>query len=367
MAGRVTFVGAVSAPPLLMEMREAVAAHLGERRVSEKANPAMVARTVVMLGVTFGAYAAILTGGFSPLAMLSLAIVMGVGIAGIGLGIAHDALHGAYSSDPRLNRLLGFTFDLVGASSYLWDHGHNVAHHTYTNIVGVDGDVASSPLLRKSPDAELRPGHRYQHLYAFPLYCLATLNWVFVKDYKDIFKREGGHRPSDIAGVLVLKGLYYAWSIVVPLLVLPVAWWQFLLGYLAMHLTTGLILGTVFQLAHLVEGVEFPVPDANGLVAEDWVAHQLATTSNFANGNRLLTWYLGGLNHQIEHHLFPRMCSTHYPSIRDVVRDIATRRGLRYRHQPGLFAAIASHYRFLKRMGVPAPAASESIRPAICA
>ena len=359
MAGRVTFRGAVSAPSLLMEMREAVAAHLGRRGVSEKANAAMVARTAVMLGVTFGAYAAILSGRLSPLAMLGLAVVMGVGIAGIGLGIAHDALHGAYSSDPRLNRLLGFSFDLVGASSYLWNNGHNVAHHTFTNIVDVDGDVASSPLLRKSPDAELRPGHRYQHLYAFPLYCLATLNWVFIKDYKDIFKREGGHRPWDIAGVLGLKALYYGWSIVVPLLVVPVAWWQFLIGYAVMHLTTGLILGTVFQLAHLVEGVEFPVPDENGLVAEDWVAHQLATTSNFANGNRLLTWYLGGLNHQIEHHLFPRMCSVHYPSIRSIVHDIALRRGLRYRHHPGLLAAIASHYRFLKRMGTPsAPAAT---------
>jgi len=357
MAARVTFVGAVSAPPLINEMREAVAAHLGERGVCEKANWSMMARTVVMLGVTFGAYAAILTGRFSPLTMLGLAVVMGVGIAGIGFGIAHDALHGAYSSHPRINRLLGFTFDLVGASSYLWDYGHNVAHHTYTNIVDVDGDVASSALLRKSPDAELRPGHRYQHLYAFPLYSLATLNWVFIKDYKDIFKRDGGHGPSAVVNVLGGKALYYGWSIVVPLLVLPVAWWQFLIGYVAMHLTAGVILGTVFQLAHLVEGVEFPVPDENGHVAEDWVAHQLETTSNFANGNALLTWYLGGLNHQIEHHLFPRMCSTHYPSIRHVVRDTATRFGLRYRHQPGLFDAIASHYRFLKKMGAPAPGA----------
>jgi len=357
MAARVTFEGPVSAPSLLMEMREAVAAHLGERGISEKANAAMVTRTVVMLGVTFGAYAAILSGRFSPPAMLGLAMVMGVGIAGIGFGIAHDALHGAYSSHPLVNRVLGFTFDLVGASSYLWNHGHNVAHHTYTNIVGVDGDVASSPLLRKSPDAELRPGHRYQHLYAFPLYCLATLNWVFIKDYKDIFKTGGGHHPSDVASVLGLKAIYYAWSIVIPLLVLPLPWWQFLIGYVAMHLTAGLILGTVFQLAHLVEGIEFPVPDESGVVADDWVAHQLATTSNFANGNRLLTWYLGGLNHQIEHHLFPRMCSIHYPSIRHVVRETATRRGLRYRHQPGLFEAIASHYRFMKKMGSPAAAA----------
>jgi linoleoyl-CoA desaturase len=204
---RLTFSERAAVPSILMELRAAVAARLAARGVSEKANASMVVRSTVMLGVTFGAYAAILTRLLPGWAMLGLAAVMGLGVAGIGFGIAHDALHGAYSSRPRLNRLLGFSFDLCGASSYLWNHGHNVAHHTYTNIAGADGDVASSSLLRKSPDAERRPSHRYQHLYAFPLYSLATLNWVFIKDYKDLLRGQGApgggpHRAADVAALL---------------------------------------------------------------------------------------------------------------------------------------------------------------------
>lgn len=355
-ATRPTFPDSPLSPSILAELRAAVAARLDEAGRSRKANATMVVRTVVMLGVTFGAYAAILAGGLPAWAMLGLAMVIGIGIAGIGFGVAHDALHGSYSSNPRLNRLLGYSFDLCGASSYLWNTGHNVAHHTFTNIDGHDGDISSDPLLRKSPDAEHRPAHRYQHLYAFPLYSLATINWVFLKDYKDLLRGEGGpagrkHRTSDVVTLLAGKAVYYTWSLVVPLLTIARPWWQILIGYLAMHLTAGLILGVVFQLAHLIEGMDFPTPDAGGRLARGWVEHELATTANFATGNRLLTWYVGSLNHQIEHHLFPRICSVHYPAIRPLVMEAARRHGLTYHHQPTVWAAIRSHYRFLKEMG----------------
>jgi linoleoyl-CoA desaturase len=364
---RVTFLADAAAPPLMKELREAVAAYFAARGISEKGNASMVLRTIVMLGLTFGAYAAILTNQLPPLAMLGLAMVMGVGIAGIGFGIAHDALHGSYSSSPRLNRLLGFTFDLCGASSYLWNYGHNVAHHTYTNIPGADGDVSSCSLLRKSPDARHRPNHQYQHLYAFPLYSLATLNWVFLKDFKGILQNDHaltpdqGHRRSDVAVMLGFKAFHFTWSIVVPLMVLDITWWQFLIGYLAMHCTAGLILGIVFMLAHLVEGVTFPLPGTDGTVAESWVAHELATTANFSNGNRLLTWYVGGLNHQIEHHLFPRICSVHYPALQPIVREMARRYGLPYHHNPTVLEAVRSHFRFLKKMGATPQAREASV------
>lgn len=355
---RVTFPGDATSV-LMKELRESVASHFRDRGLSDKADAAMVARTVVMLGMTFGAYAAILTGRLSTPAMLGLAVVMGVGIAGIGFGISHDALHGAYSSRPWINRLLGFTFDFCGASSYLWKRGHNVAHHTYTNIAGVDGDIASNGLLRKTPQAEHRPSHRYQHLYAFPLYSLATLNWLFIKDYVDILRdralppSERVHSASDVAQMVVMKAVCYGWSIVLPLVLLPIPWWKFLIGFVAMHLTAGLILGIVFQLAHLVEGVHIPPPNMSGVIDESWVEHELKTTANFATHNRLLTWYIGALNYQIEHHLFPKICSTHYPAIRPIVREAARRHGLPYLDQPTLFGAIASHYRFMKNMGRP--------------
>jgi linoleoyl-CoA desaturase len=369
-SAKVTFPGESSGAPILKDLREAAAAALGPVGLAGKANASMVLRTFVMLGVTFGAYAVLLVAQPHPLLMLALAMVVGAGIAGIGFGIAHDALHGSYSSSPRLNRVLGFTFDLCGASSYLWNYGHNVAHHTYTNIPGADGDISSDALLRKTPGAPHRPNHRYQHLYGFPLYSLATVNWAFIKDYKSLFESDhartpdGGHRKRDVATLLAFKAFFYTWSIVVPLAVLDVAWWQFLIGYLAMHMTAGLILGVVFMMAHVVEGVTFPTPDADGAISDSWVAHELATTANFSNGNRLLTWYVGGLNHQIEHHLFPRLCSVHYPKIRNAVRDVAFRHGLPYIHNPTLLDAIRSHYRFMKRMGAGPAAQAPAAAPA---
>jgi linoleoyl-CoA desaturase len=147
------------------------------------------------------------------------------------------------------------------------------------------------------------------------------------------------------------KALYYVWTIVVPLLVLDVPWWQFLIGYVAMHLTAGLTLGVVFQLAHSVEGPAFPLPDDRGVMEQAWAVHEMETTSNFGRGNRLLCWYVGGLNFQIEHHLFPKVCSIHYPAISGVVREVAAKHGITYNEHATFRAAVRSHYAMLKRLG----------------
>jgi linoleoyl-CoA desaturase len=369
--GRVTFPG-TGCQVLASELKERVSAYFNDRGLSDKANAAMVIRTIVTFAVTFGAYALILTGWFSAPIMLALAILVGIGVAGIGFGVSHDAAHGAYSSRPKINKVLAYTFDLCGASSTLWVLGHNIVHHTYTNIPGVDGDIASSGLLRQSPGRDHRWYHRYQWLYAFPLYSLAMLNWVLIKDYKDILRGaldHRTHRQSATAALLGFKLLYYGWSFLIPFFVLDIPWWQLLIGYVAMHLTAGLILGTVFPLAHVVEGPSFPVPDAGGTMSDAWVAHELATTADFSHGSRLLTWCIGSLNYQIEHHLFPRICSVHFPAIREIVRDVTRRHGLPYHYNPTLFSAIRSHLRMLRRFGRPeagpglAPTASLGASP----
>lgn len=341
------------------ELKERVERYFTERGLSDKANGVMVARTVVALGLAFGCYALILSGWVSPGGMLFLSVLMGIGVAGIGFGVSHDALHGAYSHNPRVNRLIGFSFDLLGANSYMWKITHNVIHHTYTNIQGIDEDLDVSPLIRLSPRSPWRPIHRAQTWLAFVLYGFSTLFWFWVKDYKYFLQRDLGpyrnktHPASEVAILIVTKAAYIGWTIVIPLLVLDVTWWQFLIGYLAMHLTAGLILGVVFQLAHVVEGPEHPAPDAYGQMDDAWWVHQMETTSNFATGNGLLTWYVGGLNYQVEHHLFPRVCSVHYPAIRPLVQDTARKHGVPYHEQPTLWAAIRSHYLTLKRHADP--------------
>jgi linoleoyl-CoA desaturase len=319
----------------------------------------MMLKTALLLTVTFGSYGLIMTGAFTPAAMWVLAFVMGVGMAGVGFSVSHDALHGAYSANPRVNRALGFTFDLLGANGYMWKITHNVIHHTYTNIPHVDEDLSVSPLLRLSPEEPRYGFHRWQHLYGFAAYSLATLNWIFAKDYQQFLKRDIGpykgkkHPPGEVATLVAMKLVSYTYMIVLPLVILNLAWWQFAIGFLTAHMVAGLILGLIFQLAHVVEGPEFPLPDDAGHMEYAWLLHEMATTANFAPRNRLLSWYVGGLNYQIEHHLFPQVCSTHYPAIAPIVRETAAKYGVPYYCQPTLLAAIRSHRRMLKKLGQP--------------
>lgn len=349
--------GGATACAAMQEMKSRVAAYFAERGLSPKANGAMIIKSVSLAALVVIPYGLILSNAVGAWGMLCLAVLMGVGIAGIGFTIAHDALHGAYSHDPRINAALGLSLDALGASSYLWKITHNVVHHTYTNIHGVDEDLAVSPLLRLSPNAARHWVHRLQHLYAFPLYALTTLFWVFVKDYQQLLRRDLGpyrdrrHDRGQVVALFAAKGCYYAYALVIPLLVVHLAWWQVLLGFLAMHLTAGFILGIVFQLAHVVESTEHPVPDEAGRIPSDWWLHEMHTTADFARGNRALTWYVGGLNHQIEHHLFPKVCSIHYPALSKIVREVAQANGLPYHDEPSLRSALASHYRTLRRHG----------------
>jgi linoleoyl-CoA desaturase len=356
---RITF-SARDATGFVKAVQARVPAYFAERGLPDKGGARMAVKSATLLALTVTPYALILSGRYPPLVMLGLAALMGVGLAGIGFAVAHDALHGAYSHSPRINALMGFTFDLFGANGYMWKITHNVIHHTYTNIDGVDEDLAVSPLLRLSPSAPLKPWHRFQHLYGWLAYGFATLFWVFVKDYKYFLQRDLGpyrdirHPKKEWAVLIAGKLLHYGWSLAIPLWVLPIPLWQVLLGVLVMHLTAGTILGVVFQLAHVVEGVDYPAPDAGGAMEHAWLVHEMATTANFAPGAGLLSWYVGGLNYQIEHHLFPKVCSLHYPEISRIVKRAAEEYGVTYHERPTLASAIASHYRMLNRLGRPA-------------
>lgn len=331
--------------------------YFDQRGLSKHANATMVIKTGILFAVYFGAYGLIISGMLSLWAMWAMCVVMAVGMAGIGFSIGHDALHGAYSSNKRVNQALGLSFDLVGANSYMWTIIHNIAHHTYTNIQGHDGDLEIAPFIRLSPNTQHRPIHRFQHILAFVTYAFATLFWVFIKDYKCFLQRDVGpyknkkHPPREWAKLVVTKAIYYGYLIVVPLVVLDLTWWQFLIGFLTFHLTAGLILGVVFQLAHVVEGTEHPEPDEDANIEEHWFIHQMQTTANFARHNKWWNWYLGGLNFQIEHHLFPRICSVHYPDIAPIVKETAREFDVPYNEHPTFWEAVRSHYHVLKQLG----------------
>ncbi|GAB3965923.1 acyl-CoA desaturase [Spirosoma terrae] len=342
-------------------LRGRVDAYFTQRAISSHANGAMWAKALFFLIGYALIYGLILSNQFGSWTMLGLAALLGVFAACIGFNVSHDALHGAFSAHSWVNKFLGGSFYLLGANPYVWKITHNIVHHTFTNIPGHDEDIEVAPgLVRLDPEEPLRPWHRYQQWYTFPLYALASLSWVLRKDYVKFFKNRIGqhdtpHHPRrEYVKLFVTKALYYVFFLVLPLALLSLSWWQVLIGFLVMHLAEGLALGLVFQLAHVVEGTTFPLPDETGNMHDAWAIHQLYTTANFAPRSKTAAFICGGLNRQIEHHLFPKVCHIHYPAITAIVKRTAHEFGLPYLENRSFGSALYSHFRLLQTLGRPA-------------
>jgi len=328
--------------------------------ISRYANTEMKIKTVFMYCLYFTPYVLILTGTVTNTwGMLGLCLAMGFGVAGIGLSIMHDANHGSYSNKKWVNQLLGYSLNVVGGSSFNWKIQHNVLHHTYTNIHDVDEDISPRGALRMTPYGDWKAIHKFQYIYAWFLYGLMTLVWVLVKDYVRIanYHREGhitrqkATLGAELTIMLLTKALYFGYILVIPLLVLSITWWQWLIGFLVMQYLAGFILAIIFQPAHVIEGTEYPMPDENGSMENSWAVHQLRTTTNFANNSTFFSWYVGGLNFQVEHHLFPNICHVHYRNISGIVKQTAQEFNLPYKAAPTFWDAIVGHARLLKELG----------------
>ena len=342
------------------EVKQRVEGYFKEKGISKHANVYMVLKSVFFLGAMFALYGAIVFGSFTLLTKLAMAIGLGMVQAFIGFNVCHDAIHGSYSSKGWVNKFMSYWFNFIGANAYVWSVSHNKVHHTFTNIPGHDEDLDVAPgLVRVSPEDEYKPIMRYQHLYAFFLYGLASLSWVFRKDYVKFFQEKIGEtdntkRPKkEVYKLFAWKVIYYTVFIVVPLVVMDITVWQFLLGFLSMHLAEGFVLGLVFQLAHVVEGMDFPMPDDGGNLQDSWAVHQMKTTANFSRKSPVATFLCGGLNFQIEHHLFPNICHIHYPAISEIVKSTAEDHGVPYIENYTFVSALKSHYRTLKYFGNP--------------
>lgn len=343
---------------LQRDLRLRVDAYFAQTGRSRFATWGMVLKTVFYLAGAAGLVALLASGVLPAWAALGLCLVLGAFVAGIGFNVGHDAIHGSWSKRPWVNRLLGHSFDLIGANAATWSRAHNVVHHTYTNIPGVDRDLEPGPWLRFYQ----RPGHlffhRWQHWYAMALYGLTSIVWIFVKDTEEAWRPDlrTGKRATarQWVSIVAWKGVHFALFLGLPIAFSGYPLWQLVVGYLAMHAVAGVTLAVVFQLAHVVEHVEFPAADGR-MTKYSWAEHQLRTTADFSPGSAVTTFWTGGLNHQIEHHLFARVCHAHYPALAPIVREVAAAHGIPYVVNRTFFGAVASHLRMLKRFGRPEP------------
>lgn len=295
---------------------------------------------------------------FTPSAWLAVleCLLMGGFTAAIGFNVMHDGGHGSFSKNKLVNKLAAFSVNFLGASHIMWKMKHNIIHHTYTNIDGVDDDIEIKPFLRMCSTQKRHKLHRFQHYYVWFLYTLLHLIWVFQTDYKKYFSKKIGSvaltkmSMKEHIGFWGAKIGYAILFMVIP--IIKLGFFKWLIGFLIVSMVTGFVISIVFQLAHTVEHLEFPVPEVlTQKIENEWAIHQVQTTANFATKNKFLSWLVGGLNFQIEHHLFPKISHIHYPAISKIIKQTCADFNIQYVEFKKMRHAVVSHAMYLRRMG----------------
>ena len=318
--------------------------------------PEIYLKTLILLVWSLAAYLLLLFGSLPTFGSVLCLVSLGISITGIGFNIMHDAIHQSYSNNQNINKIMSFSIDLIGGSSYFWYWKHNYLHHTFPNIKGHDEDIEVGALARLCPHNKRYYLHRFQHIYLWFLYGFITVKWHFWDDFVKFargtingikIKRPKGF---DLITFILGKVVFYSLILIIPSFFFPI--YKVLLGYLLVSFIQGIIMSVIFQLAHCHEEAEFPLSKNNPPEMETtWMVHQLETTTNFARNNKLLSWYIGGLNYQIEHHLFPRISHINYPEISKIVEQTSNEFGIRYFSFDTLRSSIISHFNWLYKLG----------------
>jgi linoleoyl-CoA desaturase len=349
------------AHPFFTEVRVRSEAMFKANGKSRFGGAALYWKTVFWFAVYWGFYTVIVSGIVPfPFSLLPW-MVFGFAMLLISLNIGHDASHGCFSPSKRVNQIFAYVFEMIGTSSYLWGIMHNKAHHGYVNLHANDVAIQTEPMLRLSEEAPLYPWHRWQHIYAFPLYGISTLFWVLLKDFKFISRPKIGpfetqpHPWYQIVSLIFFKLVYFGYIIVIPALVSGAPFWQILLGFLAMHLTMGITLGLTFQTTHAVEETLPPRWMEPGIIDNTWAIHVLESTSDFNTQSKVLNFLYGGLNTHVAHHLFPHFSHVHYPAISKIIAEVAKEQDLPYVVNKNMWVAAWSHILFLRYLGRKKP------------
>jgi linoleoyl-CoA desaturase len=338
------------------ELKKNVEAYFSNKQVKTTGSWGLYHKTLVLVAIAIIIYLLLLTN-IAPLWVnILMCIVMGFDFAAIGFNVMHDGAHGSYSSKKWVNDLMSYSLNVMGGSSFLWKVKHNVMHHAYTNIEGHDDDIDIKPFIRTNENQPRYWYHRYQYIYCFLLYTLTYILWVAVRDFSKYFsgkisdKKIPKMKQHEHFGFWLSKVAYFGIFIIVPGFVL--GWGPALIGYTIACAVCGLVLSIVFQLAHVVEDAGFPMPDEHThKIDENWYVHQLSTTANFATESKIVSWFVGGLNFQVEHHLFPRISHIHYPAINKLVKELCAKYDVKYIEYPTVWSALAAHVSHLKSVG----------------
>lgn len=341
-------------------LRNRVNEYFSEHKITQEGNAALYSKTIIITALLFSNYTLLVF--FTPPQVwlqITLCISLGILFALVGFNMMHDGSHGSYSNNKVLNTIMAYTLNILGGNALIWHQKHNLNHHTYTNIEHLDDDIDLKPFLRQHPGQKKKWFHRYQYVYAYLLYAATFFFWVYVRDFIKYFT---GKIADDTPIRKWTLGehfiFWFSKAVHITIFVLipsaQVGLGNTLIGYVIMATFLGFILSSVFQLAHIFESSFFPVvPEANKPmdIETEWAIHQIRTTADFAAGSKVLTWMLGGLNYQMEHHLFPKISHVHYPAIHPIVLETCKEFGVDVLAHPTLMSALRSHTLYLKQIG----------------
>ncbi len=341
-------------------LNKRVNSYFKDNKIRRTGNWKLYSKAILMFILFLVPFIVLLTVTLPQWAMLLLTIVIGIGLAGVGMNVMHDSNHESFSSKKWVNKLMGSSMYMLAGNVYNWQVQHNVLHHTFTNIKGHDEDIDAGRIIRFSKHSKWLKIHKLQRYYSILVYGLLTINWAITTDIKQMrryLKRKLSYgdfpNPTNQWIILVVsKVLYYAFWVALPIVVIEIPWWKTLIGFFIMHYTAGLILSVVFQLAHVVPKTDMPLPDKDGNLEHTWAIHQLYTTSNFAPNNKFVSFFTGGLNHQVEHHIFPHISHIHYGKIAKIVKETANEFNLPYHEYKTMTKAFLEHFNQLKILGV---------------
>jgi len=337
-------------------VKRSVDDYFKSRQLKKTGNWKLYSKAVILIPLALLIYIYLLLGNYHWAVGVLLSVVLGLNLVSIAFNVMHDACHGSYSSKKWVNELLGLTMNALGSNAFIWKIKHNIIHHTYTNIDGIDDDLNNGPLLRLCNTQKWLPIHRFQFVYMFLLYAISTFVWMLANDFNKYFSKKIHNTEikkislGEHAMFWISKLLYGFFYVVVPIYF--VGWQAWLIGFIMIHVTMGLVLSIVFQLAHVVEKTSFDAAERDNKVIEtEWAVHEIKSTADFAGQNRVISWLVGGLNFQIEHHLFPQISHVHYLAISKIVKHQCNLFGLPYHYYPSMTQAIHSHVRLMKELG----------------
>lgn len=342
--------------PFFTTLKEKVNNYFEDNNIPKSGEKKLYTKSIIQTSSAIALYITLVfftPGNFISILLSSL---LGLNLATLGFNIMHEGGHQSLSRHKWINSIGAYFLNILGGNCYLWKIKHNINHHTYTNIQGMDSDIEIEPFMRIHKEQSLFWIHRFQHIYCIFLYGGSYLAWIFWDDFTKYFTgkfSEGFDRKMDLKEHFIFwitKVLYITLFICVPVFMVGLA--KAIIGFAIMSFVCGLFIAMVFQLAHVVEGTSLPAPlSSNNKIEQEWAIHQLNTTANFSTNNKVISWFLGGLNFQVEHHLFPKISHVHYPKINKLIKETCEQYEVSYLEYSSIFKAIGSHFSHIKKMG----------------